>query len=89
MYTWSSERLAAAGYEQYEISNWAKPGRRCRHNMTYWESRPYLGLGAGAHSYVGGRRWANVGFPREYIRLVAAAQGAQPCARYPSVDGIR
>ena len=43
MYTWSSERLADAGYEQYEISNWAKPGHRCRHNLTYWQPSPTLG----------------------------------------------
>jgi oxygen-independent coproporphyrinogen III oxidase len=78
MYTWSSQRLAATGYEQYEISNWAKPGRRSRHNMTYWETRPYLGLGAGAHSYVDGRRWANERQPRDYIRLLDGSERTQP-----------
>jgi oxygen-independent coproporphyrinogen-3 oxidase len=79
MYVWSVERLATAGYEQYEISNWALPGHRCRHNLTYWRAEPYLGLGAGAHSYVDGRRLANVRPPVEYIRLVET-HGAQPCA---------
>jgi oxygen-independent coproporphyrinogen III oxidase len=45
------ERLGAAGYQHYEIANYARPGRQCRHNMTYWQRQPYLGLGAGAHSF--------------------------------------
>ena len=51
MYAAACEVLAAAGYEHYEVSNWAMPGHRCVHNVGYWEGRPYLGLGAGAHSY--------------------------------------
>jgi oxygen-independent coproporphyrinogen-3 oxidase len=78
MYMWSSERLAAAGYEQYEISNWAKPGHRCSHNLTYWHAEPYLGLGAGAHSYVDGYRLANERAPERYIELVAAGRGERP-----------
>ena len=60
MYEAACLALAEAGYEHYEISNWAKPGHRSVHNMGYWEGRPYLGLGAGSHSYRGGRRWWNV-----------------------------
>ncbi|MGA2285448.1 MAG: radical SAM family heme chaperone HemW [Dehalococcoidia bacterium] len=70
MYDWSSERLASAGYEQYEISNWARSGRRCRHNLTYWRCEPYLGLGAGAHSYLGDWRFANAKSPRRYISAI-------------------
>jgi len=77
MYTWSSDRLASAGYEQYEISNWARPGRRCRHNLTYWRCEPYLGLGAGAHSYLGDWRFANVKSPRRYIAAVDRLDVAQ------------
>jgi oxygen-independent coproporphyrinogen-3 oxidase len=62
--------LAAAGYEHYEVSNWALPGHRCAHNLGYWEGRPYLGLGAGAHSYRHGRRWWNVRPPQQYLDLV-------------------
>lgn len=51
------EQLTAAGYEHYEISNFAFPGRRSRHNLRYWLGRPFLGLGPSAHSAVGGRRW--------------------------------
>jgi oxygen-independent coproporphyrinogen-3 oxidase len=72
MYLWAGETLAAAGYEHYEISNWARPGYRCRHNLVYWRNEPYLGLGAGAHSCLGGFRFAAVRDPREYIREVMA-----------------
>ncbi len=78
-YEWACERLAAAGYRQYEISNWALPGRECRHNLVYWRNEPYLGLGAGAHSYFGGRRVAVVSAPRRYIDLVnQTADGSSP-----------
>jgi oxygen-independent coproporphyrinogen-3 oxidase len=54
LYLRAAERLAAAGYGQYEISNWARPGRLCRHNLTYWRNGFWLGLGAGAHSHLPG-----------------------------------
>lgn len=67
MYEWASEQLAAAGYIQYEISNWARPGRECRHNLQYWRSLPYLAFGAGAHGYANGYRYSNVLRIRTYI----------------------
>ena len=60
MYEWSSEYLQGQGYEQYEISNWAKPGYQCRHNLQYWRNLPYLGFGAGAHGCAKGLRISNV-----------------------------
>jgi len=60
--------LVTSGYEYYEISNYARPGFRCLHNMVYWRNRPYVGLGAAATSYVDGRRWTNVADVEEYIR---------------------
>ena len=69
-YEWTRKRLAQAGYEQYEISNWALPGRACRHNLVYWRAAPYLGLGAGAHSFFAGRRFANVDAPNRYIDAI-------------------
>ncbi|GBD12802.1 Oxygen-independent coproporphyrinogen-III oxidase-like protein YqeR [bacterium HR24] len=79
MLEWSLERMAAAGYEHYEISNWARPGHRCQHNLAYWECRPYLGLGAGAHSCLpagdGWVRFWNVYSPRRYIEALAASAG--------------
>jgi oxygen-independent coproporphyrinogen-3 oxidase len=52
--------LRSAGYEHYEISNWGLPGFRSRHNLKYWRREPYLGFGAGAHSFDGTKRWANL-----------------------------
>ncbi len=74
MYEYADERLQAAGYENYEISNWALPGHQSRHNLTYWQNLPYLGMGAGAHSSFGGRRFSNILDPAEYIRLLKAKQ---------------
>lgn len=67
MYHYLLDELRQRGYEQYEISNGAKPGYRCRHNLKYWNLEEYLGLGASAHSYIGHRRWANTADLREYI----------------------
>jgi oxygen-independent coproporphyrinogen-3 oxidase len=72
MYTWAEECLENAQYQHYEISNWARNGYECRHNVTYWQNRPYLGFGAGAHSFHGMCRYHNVAAPSEYIRLVLA-----------------
>ena len=72
-YEWTRERLAGAGYEQYEISNWARPGLACRHNLVYWRAQPYLGIGAGAHSFFAGQRLANVDSPQRYVELVNAS----------------
>ena len=58
MYLWTVGRLERAGYPQYEISNFAKPGFASRHNLRYWQLRPYIGFGPGAHSDFGGRRYA-------------------------------
>ena len=64
------ERLTAAGYEHYEVSNYARPGRRAIHNSAYWQRRPFLGLGPSAHSAIGDRRWWNV---REYAAWLSGA----------------
>jgi len=69
-------RLAAAGYEHYEISNWALPGCRSRHNLKYWRREPYLGFGAGAHSFDGATRWANIHDSGRYV--AAIEQGVSP-----------
>jgi putative oxygen-independent coproporphyrinogen III oxidase len=73
MYEYAQQRLAAAGYGQYEISNWAKPGHECRHNLTYWRNLSYIGLGAGAHSNFAGHRFAEVRPIAGYISRVRAA----------------
>jgi putative oxygen-independent coproporphyrinogen III oxidase len=74
MYELACRILGASGYEHYEISNWALPGHRSRHNMGYWRGRPYVGLGAGAHSHRGDQRWWNVRPPAEYIEMVATGR---------------
>jgi len=74
MFAAACDVLGSAGYRHYEVSNWAKPGYECRHNLGYWERRPYLGLGAGAHSYRDERRWWNVRPPEEYLRCVEAGE---------------
>ena len=71
-----SELLSAAGYEQYEISNYARPGRECRHNLAYWEGADYLGLGPSAWSTIGERRWQNVPDTAAYVRAMQA--GVRP-----------
>ncbi len=62
--------LAASGYGHYEISNWAKPGFESRHNLKYWRREPYLGFGAGAHSFSGTDRWANAHDAAAYVRAM-------------------
>ena len=69
-YEWTRGRLSAGGYAHYEISNWARPGHECRHNLIYWRAEPYLGVGAGAHSYFRGRRFADVDAPNRYVESV-------------------
>jgi oxygen-independent coproporphyrinogen-3 oxidase len=72
-YQKSIEILGKAGYAQYEISNFCQPGKECKHNLVYWENREYLGLGAGASSYINGVRRKNCNLPSRYIREVDAS----------------
>lgn len=80
-----AERLTAAGYLHYEVSNFARPGRESRHNGAYWREAPYLGLGNGAHSYVPPRRWWNYRDWNAYRSAVEA--GASPRESSESVEG--
>lgn len=82
-YGLACERLDAAGYDHYEISNWALPGRRSRHNLKYWQRVPYLGFGAGAHSFDGSKRWSNVHDAAKYVSLIE--QGSSPREQIESV----
>lgn len=72
-YELAGDLLGAHGLVHYEISNWAKPGRECRHNLAYWRNEAYLGLGAGAHGQAGGYRYEVVKQPRVYLRRLAEA----------------
>jgi len=76
MYQTGIETLAAAGYRQYEISNFAKPGRECAHNIAYWEGEDYIGLGPSACSTVGDRRWQNAPDTDRYITAMRAGERA-------------
>ena len=83
MYELLIDKLTAAGYEHYEISNFAKPGYRSLHNSSYWQDIPYIGLGAAAHSYDGKRRSWNVSDIKQYIEGIE--QGERPC-EYEDID---
>ena len=74
MYLEALDRLDAAGYHQYEISNVARPGRESRHNLKYWSDGQWLGLGCGAHSTLGGVRWKNVAATDAYVGCVARGE---------------
>jgi len=73
-YEMAQQALGAAGYHHYEISNWAKPGYESKHNLKYWRREPYLGFGAGAHSFSGTERWANA---HDAAAYVTALQGGR------------
>ncbi len=84
MYELAMEELGAAGYEHYEISNWARPGFQSGHNRIYWLNGEWLGLGPGAHSHWRGERFSNERLPHDYARRLAA--GELPIARREAVD---
>ena len=91
MYELADARLGAAGYSWYEVSNWARtPADRCRHNIAYWTSQDWWGVGPGAHSYLGpsvgreARRWWNVKHPRAYADRLSA--GESPAAETEGLD---
>jgi oxygen-independent coproporphyrinogen III oxidase len=69
--------LHSAGYRQYEISNWAKPGFESLHNLKYWRREPYLGFGAGAHSFSGTKRWSNVHDAASYVDAIRRGKSAE------------
>ena len=69
--------LTDAGLVNYEISNWARPGHECRHNVLYWRQQDYRGFGCAAHSHHDGRRWWNVRTPERYIDLVVADESTE------------
>jgi oxygen-independent coproporphyrinogen-3 oxidase len=74
MYLTAIDTLTAAGYEHYEVSNFARPGHRCRHNETYWTGEPYWAVGPGAARYVEGRREMNHRSTTTWLKRVLAGQ---------------
>lgn len=85
MYELADARLAAAGYDWYEVSNWSRGAdHRSRHNLSYWLGHDWWGVGPGAHSHVGGVRWWNVKHPAAYADRIAA--GSSPAAGRETLD---
>jgi oxygen-independent coproporphyrinogen-3 oxidase len=85
MYELADTRLSDAGYEWYEVSNWATDAsHRSRHNLAYWLGHDWWGIGPGAHSHVGGVRWWNVKHPAAYAQRVLA--GESPAAGRETLD---
>jgi oxygen-independent coproporphyrinogen-3 oxidase len=78
MFEWNRARVAAAGFGQYEVSNYARAGRECRHNLVYWHNGDWLGLGAGAHSHLFDTRFSAAPSPLRYIERV---KNQEPGAR--------
>jgi len=70
MYNWAIYFLGESGFEHYEISNFARPYKRSMHNLIYWQNKPYLGIGAGAYSFIKGYRYMNYENPARYIKEI-------------------
>ena len=87
MYELAASWLPAHGFERYEISNYAKPGAECRHNLKYWRYQPYIGLGAAAHSFWRGERIANTADIGGYIDRLAAGHPPE-ASRERSVPAV-
>lgn len=93
-YELADELLASAGLANYEVSNWARPGHECRHNLLYWRQQDYRGFGCAAHSHRAGRRWWNVRTPERYVAAVRAgrpteAAGESLDAETQRVEGLQ
>lgn len=90
MYRLAQQTLTTAGYQHYEVSNYAKPGYQCRHNRVYWENRPYYGFGMGAASYTQGQRFTRPRKRREYYEWVQefAATGEIRCPVTPPEETL-
>jgi len=85
LYEAAADLLEAAGFEHYEISNFARPGRRSRHNVKYWTDADYLGFGPSAHSYHGQRRWSNVADLGRYLQAAGEAASRVEDPQPPAV----
>jgi putative oxygen-independent coproporphyrinogen III oxidase len=81
--------FTAAGLANYEISNWARPGSECRHNLLYWSAGTYRGFGCAAHSHGGGRRWWNVRTPERYVAAIAAGRSPEAAGEALPADQRR
>ena len=85
---WTARRLSAAGYAHYETSNYALPGRECRHNLNYWRCGDYIGVGPGAHGCFAGHRYSVARRPAAYIRKLAASGSGPSGLPSPAIDNV-
>ena len=88
MYETAIDILLAAGYGQYEISNFAKPNFECKHNMTYWQNRPFIGIGPAAGSYFNGKRTMNIADINGYLGAIESGKTAVSQTEEPSGEDI-
>ncbi len=88
-YQLATERLGAAGYQWYEISNWSKPGHECRHNLLYWTGGEYLAIGCAAHGHLGGRRYWNHRTPERYLKAIDGGTSPESGSEELDEDGRR
>lgn len=86
MYDLATDMLGGAGLAQYEISNWAKAGLECRHNLQYWRNLPYPGVGPGAHGYADGVRYSTILSPQKYIKVMKETGNNFVYPRTPATD---
>lgn len=77
MYDFATDAFDVHGYEQYEISNWSKPGLQAKHNLQYWRNLPYAGIGAGAHGFAGGYRYSTITLPQRYISSLLEGENSE------------
>lgn len=88
-YLVTTDRLAAAGFDWYEISNWARPGHECRHNGLYWSGGEYLAIGCAAHGHLAGRRFWNLRTPDRYVAAVEAGDSVESGSEHLDPDARR
>jgi putative oxygen-independent coproporphyrinogen III oxidase len=88
-YLAAEEAFTGAGLANYEISNWARPGSECRHNLLYWSAGDYRGFGCAAHSHAAGRRWWNVRTPERYLAAVAEGRSPEAAGEELAADDRR
>ncbi len=88
-YLQADEALTGAGFGWYEVSNWARPGGVCRHNLGYWRGDDWWGVGPGAHAHVGGVRWWNVRHPAAYAGRISAGESPAEAREVLSADDVR
>ena len=84
MYDYLNAELPRQGFARYEVSNFAQPGRESRHNLSYWQDVPYLGLGAAAHSYLAGRRYENTSDIAAYIAKIKTGESVRQLEEEPT-----